>query len=70
MEPSFHSRRPSPKAVSVVNHASLYARLAQTSEWDVTAGHAILAAAGGIVTMPGGSELTPDFPCPRLYSPG
>jgi 3'(2'), 5'-bisphosphate nucleotidase len=30
--------------------ADLYARLAQTCEWDVAAGHAILAAAGGIVT--------------------
>jgi 3'(2'), 5'-bisphosphate nucleotidase len=45
---------------------SLYARLAQTSEWDVAAGHAIPAAADGIVTMPDGPELTPDFPCPRF----
>jgi 3'(2'), 5'-bisphosphate nucleotidase len=50
--------------------ASLYARLAQTSEWDVAAGHAILAAADGIVTMPDGPELTPDFPCPRFCSLG
>jgi 3'(2'), 5'-bisphosphate nucleotidase len=38
--------------------ADLYARLAQTCEWDVAAGHAVLAAAGGIVTMPDGAELT------------
>lgn len=35
----------------------LCARLAQTSEWDVAAGHAILAAAGGVVTTPEGAEL-------------
>jgi 3'(2'), 5'-bisphosphate nucleotidase len=35
----------------------VYPRLAQTCEWDVAAGHAILAAAGGIVTTPEGSEL-------------
>ena len=35
----------------------LYARLAQTCEWDVAAGHAILAAAGGVVTTPDGAEL-------------
>jgi 3'(2'), 5'-bisphosphate nucleotidase len=37
--------------------ADLYARLARTCEWDVAAGHAILAAAGGIVTTPDGAEL-------------
>jgi 3'(2'), 5'-bisphosphate nucleotidase len=35
----------------------LYARLARTCEWDVAAGHAILAAAGGVVTTPAGAEL-------------
>jgi 3'(2'), 5'-bisphosphate nucleotidase len=35
----------------------LYARLAQTCEWDVAAGHAILAAAGGVVTTPEGDDL-------------
>jgi 3'(2'), 5'-bisphosphate nucleotidase len=38
-------------------NADLYARLAQTCEWDVAAGHAILAAAGGIVTTPDGAGL-------------
>jgi 3'(2'), 5'-bisphosphate nucleotidase len=38
--------------------ADLYARLAPTHDWDIAAGHAILAAAGGIVTAPDGSALT------------
>jgi 3'(2'), 5'-bisphosphate nucleotidase len=37
--------------------ADLYPRLAPTSEWDVAAGHAILAAAGGSVMTPGGAPL-------------
>jgi 3'(2'), 5'-bisphosphate nucleotidase len=37
--------------------ADLYPRLAPTSEWDVAAGHAILAAAGGSVTTPSGAPL-------------
>lgn len=36
----------------------LYPRLAPTSEWDVAAGHAVLAAAGGFVTAPNGDPLT------------
>ena len=35
----------------------IYPRLAPTSEWDLAAGCAILAAAGGRVTAPEGSEL-------------
>jgi 3'(2'), 5'-bisphosphate nucleotidase len=35
----------------------LYPRLAPTMEWDIAAGHAILAAAGGIVTRPDGTPL-------------
>ncbi|WP_342240812.1 3'(2'),5'-bisphosphate nucleotidase CysQ family protein [Inquilinus sp. OTU3971] len=38
--------------------ADLYPRLAPTSEWDIAAGHAILAAAGGVVTTPIGNPLT------------
>ncbi len=34
--------------------ADLYPRLAPTSEWDVAAGHALLAAAGGAMTAPDG----------------
>jgi len=37
--------------------ADIYPRLAPTSEWDVAAGHAVLAAAGGIVTTPQGAAL-------------
>ncbi len=37
--------------------ADLYARLAQTCEWDVAAGHALVAAAGGTVTAPDGTDL-------------
>jgi 3'(2'), 5'-bisphosphate nucleotidase len=36
----------------------VYPRLATTCEWDVAAGHALLAAAGGIVTTPQGESLT------------
>jgi 3'(2'), 5'-bisphosphate nucleotidase len=35
----------------------IYPRLAPTSEWDVAAGHALLAAAGGTVTLPDGGAL-------------
>jgi 3'(2'), 5'-bisphosphate nucleotidase len=38
--------------------ADIYPRLATTCEWDVAAGHAVVAAAGGIVTKPDGSGLT------------
>lgn len=37
--------------------ADVYPRLATTCEWDVAAGHALLAAAGGTVTAPDGSAL-------------
>jgi 3'(2'), 5'-bisphosphate nucleotidase len=38
--------------------ADVYPRLAPTREWDIAAGHAIVAAAGGIVVRPDGSPLT------------
>jgi 3'(2'), 5'-bisphosphate nucleotidase len=38
--------------------ADIYPRLATTCEWDVAAGHAVVAAAGGLVTKPDGSALT------------
>jgi 3'(2'), 5'-bisphosphate nucleotidase len=54
--------------------ADLYARLAQTCEWDVAAGHAVLVAAGGCVTAPDGAELiygrTPDFHIPGFIALG
>jgi 3'(2'), 5'-bisphosphate nucleotidase len=37
--------------------ADIYPRLATTCEWDVAAGHALVAAAGGTVTLPGGGML-------------
>jgi 3'(2'), 5'-bisphosphate nucleotidase len=37
--------------------ADLYPRLAPTSEWDIAAGDAVLAAAGGVVTKPDGTPL-------------
>jgi 3'(2'), 5'-bisphosphate nucleotidase len=37
--------------------ADVYPRLAPTSEWDIAAGHAIVTAAGGIVTTPSGAPL-------------
>ena len=37
--------------------ADIYPRLATTCEWDIAAGCAILAAAGGKVTDPNGNEL-------------
>jgi 3'(2'), 5'-bisphosphate nucleotidase len=37
--------------------ADIYPRLAPTSEWDVAAGHALVAAAGGAVTAPDGGSL-------------
>ena len=37
--------------------ADVYPRLAPTCEWDVAAGHAVVVAAGGVVTTPQGSPL-------------
>jgi 3'(2'), 5'-bisphosphate nucleotidase len=37
--------------------ADIYPRLAPTCEWDVAAGHALVAAAGGSVTLPDGGAL-------------
>jgi 3'(2'), 5'-bisphosphate nucleotidase len=37
--------------------ADVYPRLSPTSEWDIAAGHAVLAAAGGTVTSPDGRPI-------------
>jgi len=37
--------------------ADVYPRLGTTCEWDVAAGHAVVAAAGGVVTNPQGAPL-------------
>ena len=38
--------------------ADVYPRLGEISEWDTAAGDAVLRAAGGVVTLLDGSELT------------
>jgi len=38
--------------------ADVYPRLAPVREWDVAAGHAIVSAAGGMVTAPSGEALS------------
>lgn len=38
--------------------ADLYPRFSPTHEWDVAAGHAVLMAAGGVVTAPDGTPLS------------
>jgi 3'(2'), 5'-bisphosphate nucleotidase len=55
--------------------ADIYPRLAPTREWDVAAGHAVLAAAGGTVTRPDGGSLcygdaTCDFRVPAFVAWG
>ena len=37
--------------------ADVYPRLSPTSEWDIAAGHAIVTAAGGVMTTPSGEPL-------------
>jgi 3'(2'), 5'-bisphosphate nucleotidase len=53
--------------------ADIYPRLAPTCEWDVAAGHALVAAAGGAVTRPDGGalgygETTRDFRVPAFIA--
>jgi 3'(2'), 5'-bisphosphate nucleotidase len=55
--------------------ADIYPRLAPTCEWDVAAGHALVAAAGGAVTLPEGGALhyggaTSDFRVPAFIAWG
>ncbi len=47
--------------------ADLYPRLGPTRDWDVAAGHAILAAAGGSVVAPDGASLI--YGSPELRIP-
>ncbi len=55
------TREPSGSAIKFCQvadaSADIYPRLATTCEWDVAAGHAVIAAAGGIVTKPNGDPL-------------
>jgi 3'(2'), 5'-bisphosphate nucleotidase len=50
--------------------ADVYPRLAQTHEWDIAAGHAVLAAAGGVVVRPDGAPLTYGHAETRFVVPG
>jgi 3'(2'), 5'-bisphosphate nucleotidase len=55
--------------------ADIYPRLAPTCEWDVAAGHALVAAAGGTVTLAHGGalrygETAPDFRVPAFIAWG
>ncbi len=50
--------------------ADLYPRLSPTCEWDVAAGHAVLAAAGGAVTKPDGTPLPYGRIAERFRIPG
>ena len=55
------ARQPSGSAIKFCHIAAgaidVYPRLATTCEWDVAAGHALVVAAGGIVTGPLGTAL-------------
>ncbi len=53
--------------------ADLYPRLGTTMEWDIAAGHAVLAAAGGSVTTVDGGPFVygkPDFRNPHFVAHG
>ncbi len=53
--------------------ADLYPRFGPTSEWDIAAGHAVLAAAGGSVRTLDGAEMTygkPDYRNPEFIARG
>lgn len=56
------TRSPSGSAIKFCHvaegRADIYPRLSTTCEWDVAAGHALVVAAGGIVTTPLGLPLT------------
>ncbi len=50
--------------------ADIYPRLSPTREWDIAAGCAILIAAGGAVTAPGGGELRFGHKAEKFLIPG
>ncbi len=53
--------------------ADLYPRLGRTMEWDIAAGHAVLAAAGGSVTQLAGGRFSygkPGFDNPHFVAQG
>ena len=49
--------------------ADLYPRFGPTCEWDTAAGHAVLKAAGGIITTTEGSELIYGGDDPKFLNP-
>jgi 3'(2'), 5'-bisphosphate nucleotidase len=55
------TRNPSGSAIKFCyvaeGSADIYPRLATTCEWDVAAGHALVAAAGGVIATPQGEPL-------------
>jgi 3'(2'), 5'-bisphosphate nucleotidase len=53
--------------------ADLYPRLSPMSEWDIAAGHALIVAAGGVMTAPDGSALSygrPNVPVAGFIAQG
>ncbi len=53
--------------------ADFYPRLGRTMEWDIAAGHAVLLAAGGSVTLMDGKPFTygkPEFENPHFIAKG
>ena len=53
--------------------ADIYPRLGRTMEWDIAAGHAVLLAAGGLITETDGSAFhygKPDFANPHFVAWG
>lgn len=49
--------------------ADLYPRFGPTCEWDIAAGHAVLLAAGGIITDTNGKPLTYGGADPKFLNP-
>lgn len=47
--------------------ADMYPRLGRTMEWDIAAGHAVLAAAGGFVQVIAGGDVAGDVGRPLSY---
>src|SRR5690606_22930988 len=71
---SLQSARSSLKICLVAaGEADLYPRLGRTMEWDIAAGHAVLAAAGGQILTLDGAVLgygKPGLDNPHFYARG
>jgi 3'(2'), 5'-bisphosphate nucleotidase len=58
-------------ALIAAGEADLYPRFGRTMEWDIAAGHALLTAAGGCLSLPDGGDLAygkPGFENPPLVA--